>query len=316
MRTPVAAVCLLIQDSPVIEDGNYLRIGIALIRRGHTVNCCLIDSLTLSRSKITGQGFALTDGLKAGDELPSLQQIVLEEHDLVWVLTIGERWTFLDKVQLLYTLPREVEITNSLDALMHLKSKYFLTSREVFRCPETHASRSADELAGIIRSSGGRWIVKPPAGSLGRDVFLTEADDNNLMAILQHLCGPDNNHYTMIQRYLPEIENGEKRVLLAGGQVIGQYLRLPNQDHRTNVSQGASVHVTKLTDEESAYCLEVGKFLTGMGAHYVGLDLVYPWLIETNVISPGGLTTIAELEGKDLGEDVARNVLEACHLEF
>ncbi len=312
----MARVCLLIQDTPLIEDGNYLRIGIALIRAGHDVNCCLIDNLALTGSKVTAKGFQLTPELSVGDPIPGCEPMPLAGHDLVWVLTIGERWTFLDKIQLLYTLSADVKVTNSLDALMHLKSKYFLTSREIFRCPETHASRSVEELVGIIRSSGGRWIVKPPAGSLGRDVFLTESDDNNLVAILQHLCGPDSTQYAMIQRYIPEIEQGEKRVLIAGGEVVGQYLRLPNEDHRTNVSQGASVAVTELTDEELDYCLELGKFLAEMGAHYVGIDLVYPWLIETNVISPGGLTTIAELSGQDLGEDVARNVLNACHLEF
>jgi len=257
----MARICLLIQDSATIEDGNYLRIGIALIRRGHEVNCCLIDSLTLTRSEIIAKGFPLHSNLEEGDALPQCKPVALADHELVWVLTIGERWSFLDKVQLLYSLPQSVSVTNSIDAIMHLKSKYFLTSREIFRCPETHASHSVDDLLSIIKASGGRWIVKPPAGSLGRDVFLTEADDNNLIAILQHLCGPDECNFTMIQRYIPEIEQGEKRVLMAGGKIIGQYRRMPNQDHRTNVSQGASVHLTQLTIEESDYCLELGKFL-------------------------------------------------------
>ena len=304
-------ICLLIQYSDHIEDGNYLRIGQALVRSGHEVNCCFIDSLALSASQVTAKGFSLDESLRASDPFPETTPTTLAEHQLIWILSVGNRSGFLDKVQLLYSLPDNVQVANSLDAIMHLKSKYYLTSREIFHCPETHASNVAADLIAIIRSSGGRWIVKPPAGSLGRDVFLTDSNDKNLAAIIEHMCGKDDDNYALIQRYVPEIEQGEKRVLMAGGNIVGQYKRLAEKDHRTNVSQGASIHQTDLNDDETNYCLELGKFLSAMGAHFVGLDLVYPWLIEVNVVNPGGLATIDELYGTDLTDIVAISVLKA-----
>ena len=235
------------------------------------------------------------------------------DHDLVWVLSLGERSTFLDKMQLLYTLPNKTRLINSLDALMHLKSKYFLSSRpDIYPSPETHASPSASALEAIIKDKGGQWIIKPPAGSLGRDVFRVNHDDNNLPAILDHLCGPEDTNYTLIQRYVPEIESGEKRVLLAGGTVIGQYRRLAQgNDHRTNVSQGANTEACDLTPDEKTYCEKLAQDMMKRGAWFAGVDLAYPWLIEVNVVNPGGLATIEALTGKDLSPAVARAVTSA-----
>ena len=182
-------------------------------------------------------------------------------------------------MQLLYSINDRVRIINSLDEIMHLKSKYFLASRpELFRYPTTYASNNPAELYQIIEQ-GGRWIAKPPAGSLGREVFLISNEDANARVILETLCGPDNDQYTLLQAYVAEIEQGEKRVLFAGGKPVGQYRRIAETDHRTNIMQGARSEACKLTKEEANYCEKLGAFLKDFGAELVGLDLAYPWII-------------------------------------
>ena len=234
------------------------------------------------------------------------------EHDLVWTLSLGDRSSFLDKYQLLYALSKQTTVINSPSAIMHLKSKYYLATRpDQFPQPETHASSSANALSQLIRHKGGKWIVKPPAGSLGRDVFLVSPRDTNLNAILEHMCGTDKTRYAMIQRYVPEIEAGEKRVLLAGGRIIGQYRRLSTIDHRTNVSQGASIENCELTVEERNYCSQLAEELLDEGVYFSGIDLAWPWLIETNVVNPGGIITLQTLTGQDRTEDVLSAILES-----
>ena len=307
----MARIALLISTNDELVDGNYLRFANGATVAGHDVWLCPMDTLSMAKSHITVHGSPVTGPLQAGAAMPSFTQMSLEEMDLVWVLSLGYRHSFLDKVQLLYNLSQRVRVINSVDALMNLKSKYFLASQQdVFKHPETWSSTNPRELFEIIASEGGRFVLKPPAASFGRDVFLLQEDTENIHVILESMCGPDEDQYVLLQRYVEEITGGEKRVLIAGGEPVGAYLREANRDHRTNVHQGSDTSACELTAEELDYCRKIGRFLESLGAVYVGIDLVYPWVIEFNVVNPGGITTIEELTG----EDVSGRILEQLAL--
>ena len=282
-------------------DSNYLRFANELTGRGVEVTVCLIDTLSLSQSKVCAEGWSVNAPISINQPYAETQRYNLNEFTDFWVFSLGMRASFLDKFQLLYAIGKEVRFVNSLDVIMHLKSKYFITSMpEMIKHPETHTSTQAGTLLDIVESSSKTWIAKPPAGSLGRDVFLLKPGSSNNRAILDHLCGLEQDQYTLIQEHISEISRGEKRVLIAGGEVVGQYKRIATSDHRTNLLQGASSRACELTQEESIYCNKIGKWLKDMGANYVGMDMVYPWIIEFNVINPGGLITIEDLTGKNL----------------
>ena len=308
----MARIALLTRHSPLLEDDNFIRLAPQLSQLGHEVSCLLIDTLRLDSHRaatdnvLSAEGFDWQPGMTVGADFPPCHEQALD-HDLIWVLSLGERATFLDKMQLLQLVGKQQRLINTVDAIMHIRSKYFLASRpDLFQTPETHAANDAARLEHIIRDKGGRWIIKPPAGSLGRDVFLTDATDRNLPAILATLCGSDNSQYAMIQRYVPEIEAGEKRVLLAGGQVLGQYLRhAPAGDHRTNLSQQGIASTCELTAAESEKLTVLAAALVDHGAWFTGVDIAYPWIIEVNVVNPGGIATIDDLTGIDLSARLA-----------
>ena len=303
-------IALLVADTDTLVDGNYLRFANALHARGTTVCICLMDSLALGDSRVTATGFTLDGIVGTGDPFPARSRVNLDEFNIVWVLSLGFRHNFLDKVQLLYSLPKNVRIVNSLDAIMHLKSKYFMASHpDTFKCPACWASTDPATLFAVMKERGGRWIAKPPAGSFGRDVYLLTAEDPNANVILEAMTGPDRDHYCLLQPWVAEIADGEKRVLLAGGKPVGQYRRMATKDHRTNVMQGARTEPCELTPDEAAYAGKIGSFLRGFGAEYVGMDLAYPWVIEFNVINPGGLLTIEQLTGVDLTPRILAGVL-------
>ena len=303
-------IILLIAVSDRIEESNYLRLGNELLKRGFHVTCCFMDSIGMQGSQVVAQGFTLNQPMVVDQVFPSSGTIQLARADIVWTLTLCMRHSFLDKVQLLKCLEGSCRLINSIDALIHLKSKYFLANYpEVFKYPSTYSSTNPQELREIIRSEGGRWIAKPPAGSLGRDIFLLEANDPNLQVILETMTGPDADRYCLLQPYVDEIKRGEKRVLLANGKPVGQYLRRSSGDHRTNVSAGALTELCELTDQEQTYLTDIGRFLVDQGALFVGLDLAYPWVIEFNVINPGGIQTIIELGGMDLSPKIIAEIL-------
>ncbi len=293
-------IALLISESDCMQDGNYLRLGNELQSRGLRVSYCFCDSLALVSSQIVVSGFTPDRPIISGEVIPALQSYGVQDFSHLWLFSLGYRSSFLDKMQLLYAAGTSIQMINSLDAVMHLKSKYFLSSQpELFRYPETHASTNAAELHAIV-NTGGTWIAKPPAGSLGRDVFILKPGDQNNGAILEMLCGHANDRYTLLQSYVEEIASGEKRVLFAGGKIVGQYHRMATRDHRTNLMQGGRPTPCELGDDERNYCQRLGEFLKDYGVGFAGLDLAYPWIIEFNVINPGGLITINELTGEDL----------------
>ena len=290
-------------------DSNYLRIANELNKRGVAVTLLLIDTLSLCKSQVFAEGWKYTQTPITDHSRFNLKEFNLLEFTHLWVFSLGTKESFLDKYQLLYTGKYDIHFVNSLEAIMHLKSKYFLTSNtRVFKHPETHASTKADKLLKHVESSGKAWIAKPPAGSLGRDVFLLRPGNSNNRAILENLCGPKGNQYALIQEHISAIEYGEKRVLIAGAKIVGRYKRLASGDHRTNLLRGATSQVCDLTPDESAYCNEIGAWLQGMGANYVGIDMVYPWIIEFNVVNPGGLMTIEELTGEDLAPKIVKQL--------
>ncbi len=308
-------IVLLINQTESIELDNYYLFSRQLLSRGHSITLCFMDSLGMSGTRVTAQGFQidsefLTVG-QAFDDLPH-QQVDLNSFALVWILALGFRIGFLDKMQLLHNLERDTNLVNSINSILFLKSKYLLNARpEIFPHPETHASANWKQLYKIIERTGGTWIIKPPAGSFGRDVFKVDAMDANLKSLLQTMTGHESGAYCLIQRYIDEVRLGEKRVLFADGQVIGQYCRRNAADHRSNLAQGGKPEVCDLSDEEIELCERIGLFLRREGALFVAMDLAYPYVIELNVINPGGLTTLFELTQQDLSGEVVDKVLAA-----
>lgn len=297
----MSRIAFLIAETETVEDGNYFRFANALFERGHDVTLCFMESLGMARSRIVATGFSVSEPLGVDEHFPEMDPVYLDTFDIVWILSLGMRESFLDKMQMLFTLQEKCRVINSLDAIMHFKSKYFTASHgDVFKHPDTWASNKPAELFEVMSSKGGKWIVKPPASSFGRNVYLLTPDDPNVHVILESMCGVEEDQFCLLQRYAEEIEHGEKRVILAGGKPVGQYLRTADRDHRTNVLQGASMSACELTPDERTYCEKIGERLLSYGAGYVGMDLAYPWVIEFNVVNPGGITSIEQLSGIDI----------------
>lgn len=227
----------------------------------------------------------------------------LDRFDLIWLLGLGARASFLDRMQLLLSID-PLRFVNTPHALLTQHAKYPLPLGPLaHRHPETYASHDPIWLRSIVEQ-GGEWIVKPSAASFGRDVYRVNGDDPNLAVILDALTGHDGSRYCLLQRYIDEIRHGETRVLLAAGAVIGAYKRRPGQSHRANLAGDGSAEITTLSADEAALARAVAAQLHEHGVNFVAVDLAYPWIVEFNLANPGGLETIERLTGKDLAPDV------------
>jgi glutathione synthase len=157
-------------------------------------------------------------------------------------------------------------------------------------------------------SSGGDWVIKPTAGSYGRDVTLFRAGTATLDA-LERLWRSNGSGYLMAQRYLPDIDNGEKRTLIAGGRLIASYLRLPEDGLKANLAAGGQAMPTCLTEEEQTLVERIAGDLASLGVGFAAVDTVGTHLMEVNVANPGGLETLERLSGRDYADEVIRTLL-------
>jgi glutathione synthase len=229
----------------------------------------------------------------------------ISSFDMVWVLGFGLRESFLDRVQLLQSVAAE-KFVNSPAALLSLHAKYHLPlSTLSSHHPESYAGSDPEWLLNLI-GTGGEWILKPPATSFGRSVFRVDRDDPNLQVIVEQLTGFDGSRYCLLQRYVPEIERGETRVLVANGQVIGAYLRRAGSDHRVNLAGDGNAHTTSLSQAERTLAQQAAAALATEGVRFAAIDMAWPWLIEFNLVNPGGLATIERLTGEDLSPRVVQ----------
>ncbi len=226
------------------------------------------------------------DGMAARDV--GSRMVPLASFDLVWILGFGAREGFLDRMQMLKTLG-QARFVNTVDALVYLHGKFDLSEFG----PQTYASADVDALMAIV-AEGGRWVAKPTAGSFGRDVFLLAAEDIHCRAVFEHLTGRGAGRYCLLQRYVEEAEHNEKRVLVAGGDIIGAYAKTAG-----NLATGAVARRTELDAGETSLVRRVIAHLGSRGARFAGIDLAAPYVLEANVANPGGLSTLEQLAGVD-----------------
>ena len=174
-------------------------------------------------------------------------------------------------------------------------------------CPPTVVSRDAALLKAFVAEHGDA-VLKPLDGMGGRSIFRARAGDANLNVILETLTG-GGLHLAMVQRYLPEIVDGDKRILLVDGVPVDYCLaRIPQGDEfRGNLAAGGRGEGRPLTERDRWIAAQVGPEVKRRGMRFVGLDVIGDWLTEVNVTSP---TCIRELDAQ-FGINIAGMLFDA-----
>jgi glutathione synthase len=162
--------------------------------------------------------------------------------------------------------------------------------------PPTMIARSMEQLRKFIYEHR-RAVIKPLDQMAGRSVFVTGIDDPNRNALLETMTD-QGTQYVMVQMYIPEIvDSGDARILLIDGNPIPQALvRTPSKDdHRGNISTGATIDCRPLTNSEQKICERIGPVLREKGLLFAGIDVIGGYLTEINVTSPTGIRELDHL---------------------
>jgi glutathione synthase len=165
--------------------------------------------------------------------------------------------------------------------------------------PPTLISRDLDEI-NSFRNEHGAVVMKPLHGHGGAAVFRILPQDMNFGSLFDMFSVTFKEPW-VIQRFLPEVKHGDKRIILVAGEFAGAVNRVPAQDDlRSNMVRGGAAKATDLTDREREICARLGPALRERGLLFVGIDVIDGHLTEINVTSPTGIRAIARLNGPDV----------------
>src|SRR5882724_400713 len=145
-------------------------------------------------------------------------------------------------------------------------------------------------------------VMKPLYGHGGGAVFRLTRDDLNFGSLYDMFAVTFREQW-VVQKFLPEVKDGDKRIVLVDGEYAGAVNRVPAADDlRSNMVRGGSPKETELTAREREICSTIGPALRERGLLFVGIDVIGGWLTEINVTSPTGLRAIRNVGGPDIAK--------------
>jgi glutathione synthase len=234
----------------------------------------------------------------------------LGEVDIVWMRKdppFDMQYVFT--TYLLDMIPKSTVCVNGAAGLKLFNEKMWVTAAWPHLQPPTLVTNDLQRLKQFVRDRDGRSVLKPWDGNGGRGVVVTDRDDRNLSSLVELLTA-EGRHFVIAQGYLPEVEDGDKRIILFDGEPVGAMLRVPNRgDYRANMHAGGDVRACRLDDADLRICREIGPALREWGMLFVGIDVIGTSLTEINVTSPTGIREMNRLYGTKLEADLVDRAL-------
>ncbi len=169
--------------------------------------------------------------------------------------------------------------------------------------PETIVSANKEFIRQFVEAKGA-GVLKPLGNKAGEGILFLQSGDRNFNSIVE-LSTLQGKVPVMVQTYLPQAKEGDKRIILLNGEPIGALNRLSSgTDFRNNMATGGTVAQTEITPREHEICTQVAERLRQDGLIFVGIDVIGGYLTEVNVTSPTGIREIDRLDGTRLGHQV------------
>jgi glutathione synthase len=303
----VMPLTVAIQMDPIekidISGSSDFALALEAQRRGHGLLYYGPRDLTFRDGKVTahvrplnvravkGDHFALGEGfvydLSAAD-------VVLMRQDPPFDMAYITATHFLERIHpgtLVVNDPREVR---------NAPEKLFVTEFAEF-IPPTLITSDGNEIR-QFRESHKDIILKPLYGNGGAGVFRVRPDDENLGALLEMFTA-FYREPVIVQRYLPEVRQGDKRIILVDGEYAGAINRVPAAgEARSNMHVGGRPEKTELTARERVICAAIGPELKRRGLIFTGIDVIGDYMTEINVTSPTGIHEVKRFGGADIAK--------------
>ena len=269
--------------------------------RGHAVYHYLPDALSFRDGRLTAEAGRLTVRRTHGDhfDLAPLETLDLAAVDVVLMRQDPPfDMSYITATHLLEHVHPATLVVNDPANVRNAPEKLFVT-RFPDLMPPTLITRNRAAIADF-RAEHGDIIVKPLFGNGGAGVFHLKPDDDNLNSLLE-VFADAMREPVIVQRYLPEVRQGDKRIILIDGRPAGAVMRVPPPgEARANLHAGARAEKATLDARDEEICAAIGPTLRDQGLIFVGIDVIGGYLTEINVTSPTGLQEIGRFDGVSL----------------
>ena len=291
-----------------IDADSTFRLAEEAQARGHELFYYTPDKLAYDEGRVTARGWPLTVQRVVGDHaiLGDEQTVNLAEFDVVWLRQDPPFDMFyITTTHLLDRLAPGTLVVNDPFWLRNFPEKLLILDFPDLMPPTTIARDLATIRA--FKDRHGDVILKPLYGNGGAGVFLLREGDSNLSSLHEMFTG-FSREPLIVQKFLPEVSAGDKRVILVDGVPVGAINRVPAKgETRSNMHVGGRPEKVELTERDLEICAAIGPLLREKGQVFVGIDVIGRYLTEINVTSPTG---IQELERFD-GVNIAAKIWEA-----
>ncbi|WP_170516775.1 glutathione synthase [Ruegeria atlantica] len=273
--------------------------------RGHTLFFYGPDQLAYQEGRITARGQDMKVQRVAGNpaELSPEREVDLAEFDVIWLRQDPPfDMHYITSTHLLDRLKGQVLVVNDPFWVRNYPEKLLVLDFPDLTPPTTIA-RDLQTIK-AFKEKHGDVILKPLYGNGGAGVFRLDANDRNLTSLHELFTG-FSREPLIVQKFLPDVSNGDKRVILVDGEAVGAINRVPAKgETRSNMHVGGRPEKIGLSERDQEICAAIGPLLKEKGQIFVGIDVIGDYLTEINVTSPTGIQELERFDGVNIAEKI------------
>ena len=291
-----------IEDVDINADSTF-RLAEEAQNRGHDLYVYTPNDLTFNRGKIIAKVRSISLKRKIGDHVNfgAVELLALSEFDVIWLrqdppFDMG----YITNTHLLDLIGQKTLIVNNPFWVRNLPEKLLVLEFPDL-IPETVISRDLEEIK-RFKNEFKDIIIKPLYGNGGAGIFRLREDDKNLTSLHELFCHMSSEPL-IAQAFLPDVEKGDKRIILVDGEPVGAINRVPKAgETRSNMHVGGKAEPARLSQRDREICRSIGPILKNRGQVFVGIDVIGDYLTEINVTSPTGIQELERFDKVNIAE--------------
>lgn len=291
-------------ESVDINADSSFMMALEAQERGHALFHYLPDQLSLLQNRLFAPVRPMKVQKVAGNHVSFGQAQMMDLATLDVILMRQDPpfdMGYITATHMLEHVMDQVLIVNDPIEVRNAPEKLLIT-RFPDLMPPTLITRDKDQLE-AFRAKHDEIIVKPLYGNGGAGVFHLKSGDNNLDSLFELFTQSWREPF-IVQKYLPEIRQGDKRIILIDGEPVGAVNRIPASDSaRANFHSGGAAQKTEITSQERSLCHAIAPTLRKHGLLFAGIDVIGDYITEINVTSPTGIQEINRLDKAKLEAD-------------
>lgn len=289
-------------DAISIAGDSTFALMLSAQARGHRLLHYAAEDLNYADGRVWTRAHPVTVQRVQGDHFSFADPVQLDLGEDVDVILMRQDPPFdlgyITATHLLERIADRTVVVNDPASVRNAPEKVWVLDFARFM-PPTLVTRSFDEAKAFLAKHG-EIVVKPLHGNGGKAIFKVGRDGANLSSLIE-VFNTTWREPHMLQAFLPDVAQGDKRIVLVDGEVAGAVNRVPGEGEiRSNLAVGGIAAKTELTAREAEICAALGPELKLRGLIFVGIDVIGgEWLTEINVTSPTGIVAIDRFNGTD-----------------